>query len=37
MPPKSLREPLDSDNHKKLRRKLISLRKKSQFSQRGLA
>ena len=34
---KSLREPLDSNNYKKIRLKLIDLRKESYLTQRGLA
>ncbi len=33
----SLRESLDSENYTNIRNKLISLRKKSHFTQRGLA
>lgn len=34
---KSLRESLDSDNYKNIRRKLIILREKNSFTQRELA
>ena len=34
---KSLREPLDSNDYKKIRLKLIDLRKESYLTQRGLA